>query len=91
MGLDEQGHIGKSIDEQLELIWSNINGILRHADMTAQNIVKVTTFLTDPSFADVNAKWRMKTLGNQPVATTSVVVQTLDPSWLLEIEAVAAA
>ena len=91
MGLDEQGHIGKSIDEQLELIWSNINGILRHADMTAQNIVKVTTFLTDPSFADANAKWRMKALGNQPVATTSVVVQTLDPSWLLEIEAVAAA
>ena len=91
MGLDEQGHIGMDIDEQLELIWSKLAVILHHADMTVDNIVKVTTFLTDPSFAKTNAKWRMKALGSQPVATTSIVVQTLDPSWLLEIEAVAAA
>lgn len=91
MGLDDKGHAGKTIDEQLELIWSNIAVILRHADMTEQNIVKVTTFLTDPTFADANAKWRMKALGNQPVATTSVIVQTLDPTWLLEIDAIAAA
>jgi hypothetical protein len=39
MGLRPDGSAGKDIDEQLELVWSNIRTILASADMTVDNVV----------------------------------------------------
>ena len=90
MGLHVDGSPGDGVSEQLRLIWSNIRRILTEADMTVDNIVRLTSYLTDRSLADANAAARIEALGGRPIPTTAIVVQTLDPNWLVEIEVVAA-
>lgn len=91
MGLDEAGVAPATLEEQLDLIWLNIRRILAEAEMTADNIVRITSYLTDAAFAEANGAAREKALGARRVPTTAIVVQTLDPAWLVEIEAIAAA
>lgn len=89
MGLDMSGRAVDGIDAQLSMVWRNIARILKAADMTEDNIVHVRSFLTDRSHADSNARYRMQALRGRPVAVTSVVVATLDPAWLVEIDVTA--
>jgi 2-iminobutanoate/2-iminopropanoate deaminase len=91
MGLDQQGAAGRSLEEQLELIWSNIRTILASADMTVDDIVRLTSYLRDPAYAEANAAARSRALGERRIPTTAIVAQTLDPAWLVEIEVIAAA
>jgi 2-iminobutanoate/2-iminopropanoate deaminase len=91
MGLDERGVAGKSLAEQLDLIWSNIRTILASADMTVDNIVRLTSYLRDPAYAEENAKARVKALNGRVIPTTGIVAQTLSSDWLVEIEVIAAA
>jgi 2-iminobutanoate/2-iminopropanoate deaminase len=91
MGLAEDGSAPATLDEQLELIWNNIRTILAHADMTTDNIVRVTSYLRDASYSAANGAARERALGSRRVPTTAIVVQTLAPEWLVEIEAIAVA
>ena len=91
MGLDVRGVPGRTLAEQLDLIWSNIRTILASADMTVQNIVRITSYLRDASYAEANQNARTAALGGHVVPTTAVVVQTLVEDWLVEIEIIAAA
>jgi enamine deaminase RidA (YjgF/YER057c/UK114 family) len=91
MGLDAAGNPGKTLEEQLELIWSNIRAILASADMTLDNVVRLTSYLTDPAYAEANAAARTAALGGRAIPTTAIVVQTLVSDWLVEIEVIAAA
>ena len=91
MGLDQNGIAGKSLGEQLDLVWSNIRTILASADMTVANIVRLTSYLRDPAYAEENAKARVKALGGRVIPTIGIVAQTLSSDWLVEIEVVAAA
>ncbi|MFD0000348.1 RidA family protein [Nocardia sp. NPDC127526] len=91
MGLDQQGKPGATLEEQLELIWSNIRRILAAADMTVDNIVRTTAYLRDPAYAETNMKARVAALNGRVIPTTTIVAQTLVSDWLVEIEAIAAA
>lgn len=91
MGLDAEGVAGKTLEQQLDLIWSNLRAILASAGMTVDNIVRLTSYLTDPSYAEANAAARVAALGGRAVPTTAIVVQTLVSDWLVEIEIIAAA
>jgi enamine deaminase RidA (YjgF/YER057c/UK114 family) len=91
MGLDADGVVGATLEEQLELVWSNLRTILAAAGMSLDNVVRLTSYLTDPAQAEANARARVEALGGRLVPTTAIVVRTLDPSWLVEIEVVAAA
>ena len=91
MGLEVDGRPGTSLDRQLDLIWSNIDVILGSADMTVDNIVRVTSYLRDASYAEANAAARVAALGGRAVATTAVVVETLVSEWLMEVEVIASA
>ncbi|RJF94013.1 RidA family protein [Sphingomonas cavernae] len=91
MGLDPAGVPGATLEAQLELIWSNIRTILGSAQMTTDNIVRLTSYLRDASYAEANARARCGALGERRVPTTAIVVQTLESDWLVEIEVVAAA
>ena len=91
MGLDQNGVAGKSLSEQLDLIWRNIRAILASADMTVDNIVRLTSYLRDPAYAEENAKARVKALNSRVIPTIGIVAQTLSSDWLVEIEVVAAA
>ena len=91
MGLDAEGNPGKTLEEQLDLIWSNLRAILASADMTVDNIVRLTSYLRDPAYAEANAAARIAALGGRAIPTTAIVVQTLVSDWLVEIEVIAAA
>lgn len=91
MGLDASGAAGKTLDEQLELVWNNIRAILSHAGMTTDNIMRLTSYLRDASYAEANGAARVKALNGRVIPTTAIVVQTLSPDWLVEIEVIAAA
>jgi 2-iminobutanoate/2-iminopropanoate deaminase len=91
MGLDQNGVAGKTLSEQLELIWRNIRTILASADMSVDNIVRLTSYLRDPAYAEENAKARVKALNGRVIPTIGIVAQTLSSDWLVEIEVVAAA
>lgn len=90
MGLDPSGNPGATLAEQLELVWQNIRTILASADMTVANIVRLTSYLRDASYAEANAAARIAALGGRPVPTTAIVTQTLAADWLVEIEVIAA-
>ncbi|WP_436771202.1 RidA family protein [Yinghuangia sp. YIM S09857] len=90
MGLDPAGKPGAGLAEQLTLIWSNIRAILASADMGVDNIVRLTSYLRDPAYAEANAAARTVALGGRRVPTTAIVATTLDSDWLVEIEVIAA-
>ena len=85
------GGVPDGFEAQCGLAWANLLEVLRSAGMAADDLVKVTTFLTRADQAEANARVRGRVLGDARPALTVVVVQTLDPRWLLEIEAIAAA
>ncbi|WJS05393.1 RidA family protein [Roseibium aggregatum] len=49
MGLDVIGRAPKSLEEQLDLVWANLRRILTEADMTTDNIVRVTSYFQIPT------------------------------------------
>ncbi len=91
MGLDAQGVAGTDLDHQLELVWSNLRAILASAGMTVDNIVRLTSYLRDPAYAEANGAARVKALGDRRIPTTAIVVQTLADDWLIELEIIAMA
>lgn len=91
MGLDPAGVPGATFEEQLDLVWGNIRTILASAGMTVDNVVRLTTYLRDAAYAEANGAARAAALGGRVIPTTAIVVGTLDPGWLVEIEVIAAA
>lgn len=91
MGLDETGKPGATLDEQLALIWNNLRAILASANMSVDNIVRLTSYLRDPGFVEANQNARLAALGGRAIPTTAIVAQTLRADWLVEIEVIAAA
>ncbi len=91
MGLDPAGAPGTTLAEQLHLVWSNLRVILASAGLTVNYIVRLTSYLRDPSYTEANAAARLEALGGRLVPTTAIVAETLDNAWLVEIEVIAAA
>jgi 2-iminobutanoate/2-iminopropanoate deaminase len=91
MGLDPTGAPGASLEEQLDLVWTNIRAILASAGMSVDNVMRVTSYLRDASYAEANAAARVAALGGRLVPTTAIVVETLVSDWLVELEVIAAA
>ncbi len=58
--------------------------------MTVDNIVRLTSYLRDASYADANGAARVRALGGRAVPTTAIVAETLVSDWLVEIEVIAA-
>ena len=91
MGLDAGGVPAEGTEAQLELIWKNIARILAEASLGLENVVRVTSYLTDRSQVTANETARMAALGTRRVPVTSIVVTSVSEDWLVEIEVIAAA
>lgn len=91
MGLDKNGKAPDGIEAQCTLAWRNIGAILAHAGMGMRNLVKVTCYLADRKYREVNMQARAAALGDHHVATTVVAAALLEDGWLVEIEAIAMA
>ena len=85
------GALAPDFTAQCEQVWDNIETQLTAAGMTLDNLVKVTTFLSDRRYALENREVRVRRLAGRQPALTVIVTGIFDEAWLVEIEAVAAA
>jgi enamine deaminase RidA (YjgF/YER057c/UK114 family) len=85
------GSLAPDFLSQCEQVWTNIEAQLAAAGMTLDNLVKVTTFLSNRRFALENREVRIRRLAGRQPALTVIVAGIFDEAWLVEIEAVAAA
>ena len=88
--VDRDGHTPTAFEDQCRLVWSNLIAQLHAANMDIQNLVKVTIFLSDRSYAVANREIRLEMLGSTQPALSCFITGIFDVDWLLEIEAVAA-
>lgn len=88
--VDVAGNVPADFTAQCRLAWANIAAQLRAADMSLDNLVKVTTFLSDRRHAAENSRVRREELGGRTPALTIIIAGIYDENWLLEIEAIAA-
>ena len=78
------------IKEQTLQVFKNIAAILKKADMTLDNVVKTTVFLTDMAdFAEMNEVYATQFTGTFP-ARWAFAVKTLPKNAPIEIEVIAA-
>lgn len=85
------GSLAADFTGQCDQVWTNIETQLTAAGMTLDNLVKVTTFLSDRKFALENREVRIRRLAGRQPALTVIITGIFDETWLVEIEAVAAA
>lgn len=85
------GSLAADFKGQCRQVWANVETQLTAAGMTLDNLVKVTTYLSDRRFALENREVRLEVLAGRQPALTVIVAGIFDEDWLVEIEAVAAA
>ncbi len=91
VGVDGSGKLLDGIEAQCDQVWKNIGEVLKAADMSYTDIVKIVVFLTDSRFIPASRTAREKYIKEPYPASTLLIVQGLaDPSMLVEIEVVAA-
>lgn len=91
LGVGPDGKLRDGTAAQAEQAWANILNLLAAAGMGAEDLVKVTTFVTNPADVGVVRSARERALGAVRPASTLLVVQALArPDFRIEIEAVAA-
>ncbi len=87
----KDGSVPSTLAAQADQVYANIVAILDTLGAAPSSIVKLTTFLTeDDDGDDCVRKARAKYLGEYRPASTAVFVSRLvDPTWKIEIDAVA--
>ena len=88
---DEANNVPEHFADQARLAWRNVFARLAAADMTPDDLVKVTIFLSDRRHREENAAVRREMLGDRSPALTIIIAGIYSEAWLLEIEAIAAA
>lgn len=91
IGLDAKtGEMASGFDAQLEAILKNIDGLLQSQDLTRENIIKTTIFMTDlAQFGKVNEAYTKFFTAPYPARST-VQVSALPKGAVVEIEVIAA-
>lgn len=89
--VDSTGRTPEGFADQCELAWTNVLAQLKAAQMSVANLVKVTIFLSSREYIDDYRAIRQAILGDHRPALTVIITGIFDESWLLEIEAIAAA
>ena len=85
------GSVPADFISQARLAWQNVVAQLHAADMTLDNLIKVTIFLSDRRYIPEYRQVRSEFLGERRPALTCIITGIFDTQWLLEIEAVACA
>ena len=76
---------------QAEQVFENLDAVLTANGASFEDVVKITTFVTDMSELQTVRDVRMRYLADPPPASTTVEVSGLfRPEALIEVEAVAA-
>jgi enamine deaminase RidA (YjgF/YER057c/UK114 family) len=88
IGMTKDGKVADGMEAQLRQSWQNVVAVLRAGGMSVANLVKITTFVTDPNAVAISRQVRDEILqGHQPASTFLVVAGLAMPALLCEIEA----
>jgi 2-iminobutanoate/2-iminopropanoate deaminase len=91
-GLEPDGEtLPEDFDSQAELIWSHLERILDNAGMAITDLVSLRFYLAEPAHDPANVAILKRRLGDHQTARTVVCAGLLEPGWLVEVEAIAAA
>lgn len=88
LGIATDGTCPAGMAEQAELAWRNIGAQLAAADLTFQNIVKMTFIIPDRADLAAARPARDAALGAHHPATTVIIAGLVNPAWKIEIEAI---
>jgi len=90
-GLALDGKLPSDIAGQAEVAWIHIIAMLKRADMTVHDLVKVTHYLLRAEDIPAYVKVRSQFLGDaRPASMLLLVPGLVRPEFLLEVEAIAA-
>ena len=91
VGIQPDGTLAHGIKAQAAQAWANLVAILGAAEMSLADVVKVTSLLTHPDYAQPyrDARDHLEWPQN-PASTLLIVAGLASPAMLIEIEAVAA-
>ena len=95
VGADAHGKVADGFLAQAKLTWENVGAVLRSAGMTSANVIRTGIFITPAALMTPEVRLafnalRIDFLGdNRPASTMICVHALMDPSWLIEIDAVA--
>ncbi|MFN8830671.1 MAG: RidA family protein [Labrys sp. (in: a-proteobacteria)] len=88
VGVDFEGRILEGFEAQVRQAFANLEAVLRGAEMTMTDVVKITVFVTR---SDVIGPWRglrdAALRGHKPASTYLQVAGLAHPDFLVEIEA----
>jgi enamine deaminase RidA (YjgF/YER057c/UK114 family) len=88
IGMTKDGKVADGLEAQLRQTWQNILAVLRAGGMSVTDVVKITSFVTDPKAVTLTRQIRDEVMqGHQPASTFLVVAGLAIPSLLCEIEA----
>lgn len=91
VGAHLDGTVPESPREQLEVIFERIRTILAASNMTFQDVVKFTVYVTDKSILNDYFRVRNRVMGNHNPPATLLVANAFPRSGVeVEIEAIAA-
>lgn len=91
IGVDKSGRTGGDITEQTEIAFQNVLAILQESGMTKDNLVRLRCYLVNESDIQPFKTVRAEFLDGRKPASSMLIVKALgDPTWLVEIEAIAA-
>ena len=91
VGILPDGTTPEGIEAQTEATWANLMAILESAGMGIDDVVKVTTYVTNVDDFWPMAKVRARFFGDARPASTGIVVKALaKQEWLVEVDLVAA-
>jgi enamine deaminase RidA (YjgF/YER057c/UK114 family) len=91
LGVAPDGSVPESCAAQAEACFANLLAILAEAGMGPGDLVRLSTYLTDPADRTAYMAVRDRHVAPPPPASTLVVVRALArPEFKVEIEAVAA-
>lgn len=77
-------------ESQARLIWQHLASVLASAEMTYADLVSLRFYLADANDDPANVALIKEHLGDHACARTVVVSRLLEPTWRLEVEAIAA-
>ena len=91
-GIRPDGTLAEGFEAQHEETWKNVLAILEDANMGPENLVHLNVYSTDPTGIRFLKPHREKFLPKGYLTTSTwVVVSALaNPSWVVEMEALAA-
>lgn len=91
IGTDATGFTPENFIEQARIAWGNVAAQLHAADMTLDDLVKVTIYLADRKYIADHRQVRLEVLKDRQVGLTAIFAGLFDDKWLIAIEGIAVA